>query len=72
MFFNSLNYTIEENKSVDDTMPPIYDDYNDGCECFTPTVINKGGVLVIPFLAGIISAVYLPIHYLVGKILFCC
>ena len=25
----------------DDTMPPIYDDYNDDYECFTPTITNK-------------------------------
>ena len=22
-------------------MPPIYDDYNDGCDSFTPTITNK-------------------------------
>ena len=25
----------------DYSMPPIYDDYNDGCDTFTPTITNE-------------------------------
>ena len=32
---------IEDKVYYDHDMPPIYDDYNDGYECFTPTIINK-------------------------------
>ena len=31
----------EEKICFDDTMPPIYDDYNDYYECFTPTIPNE-------------------------------
>ena len=42
---NSLNTIIanarEEFKLGEDTMSPIYDDYNDDYECFTPTITKK-------------------------------
>ena len=33
--------TIEDIVYVDYSMPPIYDDYNDGCDSFTPTITNE-------------------------------
>ena len=33
--------TIEDKVYYDYDMPPIYDDYNDDYECFTPTITNK-------------------------------
>jgi hypothetical protein len=33
--------TIEDKIHYDYSMPPIYDDYNDGCDSFTPTITNK-------------------------------
>jgi hypothetical protein len=33
--------SFEEKIFFDDTLPPIYDDYNDGCDSFTPTITNE-------------------------------
>ena len=33
--------TFEDKIHYDYSMPPIYDDYNDGCDTFTPTATNK-------------------------------
>src|SRR5215217_3746669 len=33
--------SFEEKIFFDDTLPPIYDDYNDSCDSFTPTITNK-------------------------------
>ena len=33
--------SFEEKIFFDDTLPPIYDDYNDGCASFTPTITNE-------------------------------
>ena len=33
--------SFEEKIFFDDTLPPIYDDYNDGCASFTPTFTNE-------------------------------
>ena len=33
--------TIEDKIHYDYSMPPIYDDYNDGCASFTPTFTNE-------------------------------
>lgn len=36
-----LVHPIEDKIHYDYSMPPIYDDYNDGCDSFTPTITNK-------------------------------
>ena len=40
LFLNSPIRTIEEEICFDDTMPPIYDDYNDECDLFSPPTIE--------------------------------
>ena len=39
IIFNPL--ALEEEIRFDDTFPLIYDDYNDGCASFTPTITNE-------------------------------
>ena len=33
--------SLKEEIFFDDTMPPIYDDYNDDYDCVTPTIANE-------------------------------
>ena len=39
--------TIEDIVYVDYDMPPIYDVYNDGCDCFAPTITNDNGYIYV-------------------------
>ena len=41
LFLNSPIHTIEEEICFDDTMPSIYDDYNDDYECVNPTITDE-------------------------------
>ena len=38
---NPPDYTIEEKNYFDNTMSPIYDDYNDECDIFSPPTIEE-------------------------------
>ena len=40
LFLNSHIHTIEEEICFDDTMPSIYDGYNDECDLFSPPTIE--------------------------------
>ena len=41
LFLNSPIHTIGEEICFDDTMPPIYDDYYDECDIFSPLTIEE-------------------------------
>ena len=40
LFLNFPIQTMEEEICFDDTMTPIYDDYNDECDLFSPPTIE--------------------------------
>ena len=39
--------SLKEEICFDDTMPPNYDDYNDGCDSFAPTITNNNDYIYV-------------------------